>query len=92
MIFTGKIVLHLDIVGEMMGVDISLATVHEDIRRSKIMRYGGTSGVTQSINNRVFQLFEQGDPCQAIGNLLVKLDTFRQVMNVLSEIHPFHGS
>ncbi|KAL5512428.1 hypothetical protein ACEPAG_3420 [Sanghuangporus baumii] len=86
---TGQIILHLDVIDEMMGVEISLATAQEDIRHGKIMRYAGASDVTHAINNQVSQLSSQRDLCQAVCTLIGKLNVFRQAMDTMSEIHPF---
>ncbi|KAL5500935.1 hypothetical protein ACEPAH_9322 [Sanghuangporus vaninii] len=86
---TGRIILHLDVVDEMMGVDISLAMAREDIRHGKIMRYAGASDVTQSIAGQMSHLSNKGDLYQALAALIGKLDAFRQAIDILSEIHPF---
>ncbi|KAL5522077.1 hypothetical protein ACEPAF_1934 [Sanghuangporus sanghuang] len=85
----GRIVLNLEVVDYMTSAIISLATASEDIRRHKIMRSERASDVTQSINGQAPTLNNQGNLYEAIGKLLSRLDAFQQVVNTLSEIHPF---
>ncbi|KAL5522012.1 hypothetical protein ACEPAF_1868 [Sanghuangporus sanghuang] len=85
----GQIVLDLEVMDAMTSAGASLAAASEDVRQRKMMRSIRASEVTQSIRSQASQLDNQGDLYRAVGQLLSKLDAFRQFMDVLSEMHPF---
>ncbi|KAL5480301.1 hypothetical protein ACEPAI_1571 [Sanghuangporus weigelae] len=85
----GQIVLSLEVIDTMTSADMNIAAASEDIRRRKIMRSERASDVTQSKSDQVSELNSQRDLYEAVGKLLSRLDAFQQVINSLSEIHPF---
>lgn len=82
----GYVVLSLEVIDEMMGADIMLAAVCEDIRHGKFRRAEGVVDVTQSINGEISRLDNQNSLYHAVGSLMNKLEVFRQVMDTLSEV------
>ncbi|KAL5501079.1 hypothetical protein ACEPAH_9466 [Sanghuangporus vaninii] len=85
----GQIVLDLEVMDAMASAGSSLAAASEDVRQRKMMRSIRASEVTQSIRNQASQLDNQEDLYRAVGQLVSKLDVFRQFVDVLSEMHPF---
>ncbi|KAL5532081.1 hypothetical protein ACEPAF_5645 [Sanghuangporus sanghuang] len=76
------IVLHLEVNDAMAAAQNSIKGASEDIRRSEIQRLEGISDVTQVVSG-------QSDLYKAVGDLLSKLSMLKDVVDVVSEIHPF---
>ncbi|KAL5504760.1 hypothetical protein ACEPAH_7423 [Sanghuangporus vaninii] len=76
------IVLHLEVNGAMATAQNSISSAAEDIRSSKIQRLEGISFITQVASR-------QSDLYKAVGDLLSRLSMFKDVVDVVSEIHPF---
>ncbi|KAL5521307.1 hypothetical protein ACEPAG_9230 [Sanghuangporus baumii] len=88
-ITTGSIVLHLEVSDAMVIAGGSIVDASESIRRSKIRRLEGASDVAQSVENGMTSLNGHGGLYKAVGDLISKLDMFKEVIDALSEIHPF---
>ena len=78
--------MQLSIVDAPEGASISLDRTMEDVQRSKIALVGGTSGVTQAIDNSVSRITGQSDLYHAVGKLLSRVDAVAGVIGPLSEV------
>ncbi|KAL5504762.1 hypothetical protein ACEPAH_7425 [Sanghuangporus vaninii] len=76
------IVLHLAVNDAMAAAQNSIKRASEDVRRSEIQRLEGISDATQVVSG-------QSDLYKAVGDLLSKLSMLKDVVDVVSEIHPF---
>ncbi|KAL5480348.1 hypothetical protein ACEPAI_1618 [Sanghuangporus weigelae] len=80
---TGRIILYLD-VADKTSADISLVSSWKNALFVQ-MTDGATSDVTESISDQVSQFSTQGLLYQLVEPLVMKLKTFQQVMETLSE-------
>ncbi|KAL5521305.1 hypothetical protein ACEPAG_9228 [Sanghuangporus baumii] len=76
------IVLHLELNDAMAAAQNSINGTSEDVRRSTIPRLGRISDVTQVVSG-------QSDLYKAVGDLLSRLSMFKNIVDAVSEVHPF---
>lgn len=82
----GSIVVHLAAIDAPEAVNISVEVAQGDVQRSGLARSTKGSDAIQWIDDKLSGLSNQGDFYRAVGELLSRLEVFRQVIDLASNV------
>ncbi|KAL5521220.1 hypothetical protein ACEPAG_9143 [Sanghuangporus baumii] len=86
---TGRLFLKLEVTNVSDAAEAAFREARKDVQQRGILRSAEASDLTQLIGDGAAQVSSQSNLLQAIGGLLGKLGAFKEVMDIVSELHPF---